>query len=257
MIFNIFIDESGMANPLMHKESPFFTVCGIVVNQEHREKLNTEFSKLKVKHFKKNITLHSEKIRDILNTDIKLDSFSKDLIIVLNKFPFFLLFSVVDNEKALRYSWTNKTSYKKSYRELVGNLIKFLIAKKSLGHIYAEASTVFQDINLYENFFHYLANGIDALSITSQDVKEHLTSVTFVTKANNDAEEQIADLFCCIPRIKMNIDSGEKDIKNLDSLEAVLLSSMKKRIFKCDTSVNMSAGKKRFYKAISSFSMMP
>lgn len=256
MIFNIFIDESGMANPLMYKASPYFTICGIVVNQEHREKLNIEFTKLKVKHFKKNITLHSEEVRDILNTNIKLDNFSNDLKAVLNNFPFFLLFSIIDNEKALRYSWTNKTSYKRSYRELLGNLIKFLIAKKSLGHIYAEASTVFQDINLYENFFHYLANGISTLSITSKDVKEHLTSVTFVTKANNDAEEQIADLFGCIPRIKMDLDSGRKDLKDLDSLEAILLSSMEKRIFKCDPSVKLLE-KKKLYNAISSFLMMP
>jgi hypothetical protein len=257
MIFNIFIDESGMANPLMHKNSPYFTVCGMVINQEHRNKLNQELTKLKIKHFKKDIVIHTEEIRDILKTEKKLEDFSKDLDTILNNTPFFLLYSIVDNEKANRFSWNNKASYKKCYRELVGNLIKFLIAKNSVGHICAEASTVFQDIILYENFFHYLANGIKNLAINPEDVKRHLTSVTFVTKANNDAEEQIADLFGCIPRVKLSIDSEQRTPESLDSLEAILLSSMEKHLFKFNFSLNLSATKKRLYKEIYSFSVMP
>jgi len=257
MIFNIFIDESGMANPLMYKTSPYFTICGIVMNQEHRDKLKREFTKLKIKHFKKDIIIHTKEMRGILNTDKKLEEFSKNLKTILNDTPFFLLYSVVNNEKANRFSWNNKASYKKGYRELIGNLIKFLIAKKSIGHIYAEASSVFQDIILYENLFHYLSNGINTLSINPEDVKKHLTSVTFVTKTNNDAEEQIADLFSCIPRIKLEIDSGKRTPESLDSLEVILLSSMEKHLFKLGTLTNISANKKRLYKEISSFSVIP
>jgi hypothetical protein len=253
--FCIFIDESGMANPRMHNVSPYFSLCGVVINEESRDKLKKAFEKLKITHFKNNLILHSTNIRRMLKTEDKIEAFAKDTEKVLGNFGFFLLYVVVNNEKAKKYSWTNKAVYKKAYREIIGNLIKFLIAKNAIGKIFSEASNVFQDISLYENFFHYIANGIPNLAISPADVKKHLTSISFVTKANNDTEEQIADLLGCMGRIKTEIDNKIKSEKNLDSMEKVLFKITNKYLFVGHDGAK--GNKAKLYKSINSFASLP
>jgi len=253
--FCIFIDESGMANPNTYKASPYFSLCGVVLNEELRDKIKKAFEKLKIKHFKKNLILHSSEIRKLLKTEDKIKNFAVDLNKLLRNFSFFLLYVIVDNEKARRYSWNSKASYKRVYREIVGNLIKFLIAKNATGKIYSEASNVLQDLSLYQSFFHFIANGIPDLSIKTEDIKKHLTSVSFVTKANDDIEEQIADLLAPMGRIKIEIQNNIRNEKDLDSIEKILYGITNKYLFTGDKAKKQE--KIKLYKSINSFALIP
>lgn len=255
--FSIFIDESGSSDLKTHKKSPYFTICGFVINDNQRANFRLEFELLKLKHFKsKTYVLHSPELRrDLKNNPIKIFEFAKDIKILLQKYSFFLLFTVVDKEKALLYSWQEITVHRKSYRAIIGNLVKFLMAKGARGSICAEASSSRQDIQIYQNMFAFLANGIPLLKITPSEVKASLTSLSFVTKIHNDCEQQIADFLSYYGRLKLEIDAKKRDKASLDSLDQAIIEIVEKNLFKGNT-----AKKKRkisLYKSINSFERLP
>lgn len=249
----IFIDESGTSDVKSFKIQPFFTVIGLVIGENSREKMKIDFENLKLKHFgSKNYIIHNTEMRRNLKTDEKVKNFSLDLEIFLNKYNFFILSTNVNKEKAFRFGWSKSTVLNRSYRSLFSNLLKFLIAKNLKGQVVSEASNSEQDIIIYQNVFHYLVNGISNLDISPQESKKHLTSVSFVTKFNNDPEEQIADLYGVCPRIKEEIKN--KNIKNLNPIQKVLLASFEKKLF---VGVAKKKDKKRLYKAINSSVKLP
>lgn len=244
-----------MSNPKMYKVSPYFSLCGIVLNESSRGKIKKSLDSLKLKYFKNNIILHSSELRRLLKTKENIGSFANDLGKILKGHSFFLLFVVVDNKKAKNYSWNSVAVYRKTYREIIGNLIKFLIAKNSTGVVFSEASNVSQDISLYQNFFHYIANGIPTLGIKPSDVKERLTAVNFVTKANNDIEEQLADLFASMGRVMVEIKNGTKKYANLDPIDKLLYDAASTNLFEKNNATKPN--KIKLYKSINSFTTLP
>ncbi len=255
--YTIFIDESGTANIGNPKTSPYFTVCGFVSNQKTSAKLKESLSNLKLKYFNnKSYILHNTEIRrDLKYRKMSISNFAKDLKLLLKQHNFFLLFVIVDKSKALEWSWKTQTVYKKAYKEIIGNLVKFLIAKDVVGSICSEASSIQQDLFIYQAFVHYTANGIDELLIPYKDVKKHLTSLSFVTKLNNDAEEQIADLFGSIGRTYIELQNGKRSIDTLDPIEQVLVASLKKNIF--NGLKAKTERKRQLYGSINSIVVLP
>lgn len=254
--FCIFIDESGWADLKSIKQSPYFTLCGVVVNEQNRQKFAQEWNQLKQTHFgSSDYIMHKVNLRKILTANKNMDAFLKDLELFFLHNHFFLLFVVVEKQKAINFSWQNKTVYERSYRFIIGNLIKFLIAKNSIGKIHAEASNVQQDIFLYSSFFHYIANGIPHLNISPQDVKQHLTSVAFVTKLNNDPEEQLADLFGTLGKIYAEIKNKKNERSKLDKLDKLLYKVMESNLF--GKGVPKLSRKIVLYKDIDSFGILP
>lgn len=251
----IFIDESGMSNPKMYKVSPYFSLCGLVLNEYSRDKIKKDLDLLKIKYFKKNIILHSSELRRMLKTRENIESFANDLGKILKKHSFFLLFVVIENEKAMQYSWNSVAIYRKTYREIIGNLIKFLIAKDSMGTVSSEASNVSQDIALYQSLFHYIANGIPKLGIKPSDVKGHLTAVSFVTKANNDIEEQLADLLAYMGKVSIEIKKGTRKEVDLDPIEKLLYGIINRNLFGKNKATKPA--KIKLYNSINSFSILP
>ncbi len=236
--YYIFIDESGWADVKTYKQSKYYTMCGLIISEGGRKTLKEELDKLKLKYFNnKSFILHSVKLKRILKTEKRIKDFANDLEKLLKKTPFYLLFVVVDKEKASELSWVNST------------------VKGAIGHIHAEASSTEQDIHLYKSFFHYIAHGLDRLSISSDDVKQHLTTVSFVTKINNDPEEQMADLFGICGKINAQLEKGEVKIEEMDPLNVVIYNSMQKRLFNIANAKNPK--KINLYKDINPFVKFP
>lgn len=69
------------------------------------------------------------------------------------------------------------------------------------------------------------------MGITHEDVKLHLTSLNFVTKINNDAGEQLADLFSKSGKHKSLIEKGLLNYKDLKPFDKVLLNILRKKLF--------------------------
>ena len=251
----IFIDESGTSDVKNFKYSPIFTVIGLVIGENCREKFNLSFQKLKEKHFgSKNYIIHSSEITRHLKTDIKIKKFATDLKSFLNKYDFFILYVSTNKEKAFHLGWEKITLLNRTYRILIGNLIKFLIAKNLQGQIISEASNIEQDITIYKNMFHFCTNGFDRLNISPKEIKTHLTSISFVTKLNNDSEEQVADLFGSCPRILNDIKNKKIKESELNEVQKVLMTSLKKKLF---IGKAIKKGKVKLYKEINPRVVLP
>ena len=256
--YHVFIDESGTASPTNYKDSPVFTLSAFVTNERGRERLNDNLGRLKQKYFgRRSYYLHAKDVRWWLQQRNKsLTDFSKELTTVMNSIYFFLLFSCVDKEKAFRKGWGKEAIYKKSYTVLVSNMLKFFVARNIKGNIVAEASNIEQDMYLYNSFFHFIANGIDRLSITPDIAKNHLTSLSFVTKLNNDVEEQMADMYGMYGKIRLQIDKKERDEASLDPLEYAVYKTAGKKLFNGGANCN-DHKRNKLYKEINSFIKLP
>ena len=253
--YSIFIDESGMSNPKTWKESPYFSLIGLMINDSHRDKFKKELNIIKQKYFNdENYVFHGAEIVRDLHLKNQLEHFCSDLKKFLKQNNFFLFFINIDKKKALDKSWESSTILAKSYKLIIDNLIKFLIAKDYKGRINSEASYVEQDIFLYKSFFHYLANGISELSITPDDVKQHLTSISFVTKINNDPEEQIVDLYGVCGKTHAQILDKSVKLDKLNPLIRILYQSMQEKLF---TDISKNPQKSKYYSQIKSFIQIP
>lgn len=251
----IFIDESGTSDVKSYETQPYFTVIGLVVSDSSRLKIKNDFEELKQKHFgSKGYVIHNTEIVRHLKTETRINNFAADLKKFLCSHNFFIISTVIDKQKAFRLGWDKQTILDRSYRILFSNLLKFLIAKDLTGQIISEASNAEQDIFIYKNMFHYLVNGISNLNITPIDAKKHLTSVSFVTKLNNDPEEQMADLYGVCPRLNKEIIQDKNRIKKLNPIQKVLLESFEKKLF---VGAAIKQNKKKLYKAINPLVELP
>lgn len=254
--FSIFIDESGTPDPKTFTNSPYYILNGLVISEEQREKMKSKFEKLKISYFgSKNHVIHAVDIkRELKHKKRSLDSFASGFYKEMSNVPFFLLTVVVDKEKANRQSWLQSTVLQRTSRALFDSLIKFLTAKDANGSIIVEASDPSKDLEYYKSFFHFCSNGIDDISISPTEVKKHITSLAFVTKLNNDPEEQLADLFAYGGRLKMQIDNGGSTTEQLDSIDMAIYNLMEKRLF---AGTAKTRRKTKLYNAINSFLLLP
>ena len=258
--YYIFIDETGSSDPLKYETDPFYTVTAVLMSEKVKDKLSNELSKLKNKYFgSKNYVLHRNKIRSAIkhkNKDLK--SFLKELTPILDM-NFYLFQVLVDQEKASsKKSWDKLHVYKQTYKILLGNIVKFSIARDVRSIICTEASSVSQDINIYESFFHYIANGIEYLGINPQTIKKHLTSLNFVTKINGDAGEQLADLFSKTPIDRYEIENNKKDKSSCNDLDLLLYQKSLIRSNQLTIPSNCNNPlKKSIYPTITTFKIIP
>lgn len=256
--YKIYLDETGMADPKTWDKAPFFTICGFVMHQKNRKDFAEDIENLKLRYFgKKAYILRGADIkRDLKRLKRSQQNFSKDLYSILIRYHFFLLYVVVDKEKAFKKSWDSTHIYKRSYRIILSNLTKFLIAKKYKGEVIAEASKPEQDIHIYKALFHLIANGIQRLTILHNEVKQHLTCLSFVTKLNNDPEEQMADLFGECGKLQMLLDNNLLLESDLDPLDKVLMKIFRQRIFKKHANIKQKR-KLELYNNINPFKIIP
>ena len=227
-----FLDEYGFADPKTFSKDPYFIVTAVLYNSKTKDIIINNLNTLKINYFgKKSYILHrSELYKDLKSNHISYSAFADDLEKTL--YCKFIVFQTIVKKKDVFYlNWTTKTVYKNVYRDLFGNITKYSIAKDVNNIVLAEASSVNQDIEIYKNFFHYIANGISTLNISHTDVKQHLTSLNFVIKINNDAGEQLADLFSKSGKHKYLSDIGVSKSEDLDYLDSLLLNILKKRLF--------------------------
>lgn len=255
--YGIYIDESGTPDPKSYKYSPFFSLSGVMIDDKHHDKLEKSLDKLKEKYFrKKDYILHSADLRfHLKKSRHSLEEFSDDLRKILNDTYFFLLYVVVDNEKAYHMGWDSKKVCNITYKVLISNMLKFLVAKKMKGKIVAEASNVGRDIYLYNAFAHLIRHGVDRVGISHEIAKQHLTSLCYVTKLNNDPEAQLSDLFGVFGRLTIEIKRKIRKIESLNNFEKVISDLGNKRLFVGNSAKDQS--KIKLYREINSFKILP
>lgn len=258
-LYYTFLDEYGDTNLKNIDKVPYYSVTAILTNEKGKEDLETNLSKLKEKYFgSKSYIIHRTKLLSLLKRNKKdIGKFIKDLSGSL-KNHFFVFQVVVDKEKAKKKGWDRNYIYKQAFRVLLGNLVKFSVARDVRNIISSEASSVSQDIHIYENFFHFIANGIPRLGISTSMVKKHQTSLNFVTKVNNDAGEQLADLLSKSAVIKHETEKNSKSLEELNDLDRALFEITEKKLSFIKLSPNVKNPlKKRIYPSINTYKMLP
>lgn len=245
--------------------SPLFVLSGCVIDEraigEFREHLNqVKFATWKEQW--KKVSLRSAEIgrgdgffRKLYDIDPttrervpneKMDLFCRDLRGFFKRKYFSLLCCVVDKQKAvkekvivlpkgkkkMKYIWTQELVYKLTYREVLRNFLYFLVARKSCGKILAEASTDYQDIILYKEFFSLQSGGVLELDVDHTEVKERIPSLSFVTKYNRDPEEEIADMMGYAARLCFEIENGIKSEEDLSNYDRAVHKVFKENLLK-------------------------
>jgi hypothetical protein len=202
----LFIDETGTASP-KDLNSSYYILAGCAIKETERNKLKIWSDRVKYKYWNNtDIVFHSREIGRKENDFIILGKhsiytkFLTDLEDLLSKRDFHMFFVLVDKAQAKKFNWNDIKIYKETSQRIIEQFLLFLMSQKARGKIVVEAATAQKDFYFHRALNAYLAGGISSLAITHKQVKETLTSISFVTKQNYDIEEQVADLFAYAAR---------------------------------------------------------
>lgn len=254
---NLFIDESGTANPKVQKNGCYI-VCGCLVNEENREYLKIKSDQIKFKYWEKtDIVFHSREIWrkeggfSILKDRDEEDKFLKNLFDFLINGGYQILAVIVDNAEAAKHNWDHRKVYKETSNIIVKNFIFSLLATKSKGRLSIESASSEKDFYFHKAASHFLAKGFPEFNVSYEEVQDVFTEVSFVSKKNFDIEEQIADLLAYGVKLKFLGREGKK----LTNYDKRILRILNTKLFTFHPQTGIK--KKKFYSKIESFKILP
>lgn len=254
--FYLYIDETGI--PDLSTQNPYI-LCGCSILREKREPLAIKANQIKFKYWgHENVHFHSVDIARnndefaIFKGQPELkENFINDLLKYLNTAPVFINTIIIDKKIAKKRGWIqrNKIVYETA-ENLIRNFILMIYAQGNIkGRIIIESSA---DKDLYYlkafNYFHSF--GIPEFSVSHADVKDCLTSISFVTKKNDDIETQITDLLSYGAKCKFSSKSYKQD-----SYEYKIKTIFEKKLFYIDP--RTSKKKREILKEVRSYLVLP
>lgn len=258
--YRLFIDESGTANPL-DINSEIYVLSGCMIKKSDSRDLKISADQIKFKYWNStDVVFHSYEIGrkegefGIFKKDENLyKSFLNDLENFLFIPRFKMFFVVVDKSKARKFGWDETKVLKDTTSFLVRNFLLILLTNNCKGEIIIESASAQKDIFLLQSVAYFLGSGIENPKVTYEKVQDTLTSVSFVTKQNNDTEEQIADLFGYAA--KLNYLQQQKMILPNRLYEQMIIKAFKRSLYK----VPMTARPKKdkLFKEVEPFLVLP
>lgn len=259
--FKLFIDETGSSFPSTNVGLPY-VLLGCVIAQEYRMDLKNHADQIKFKYWgRTDIVFHSNEIGKNIgefsifaNNQPLRDEFIKDLLNFLRRSPV-LVNAVIVNKEAISSTWKESTIVSKTAKALFYNFIALLFTKdKANGRVVIESATSSKDKEYLNAFAFFLSPNCPMLDQDFSQVRDVVTSISFVTKQNHDVEEQVADLFSYAARCKyLKENKGASIISG--SYEDKLLSIFETKLFRAPT--NAGPDKMRFYQKINPFAIIP
>jgi len=200
------IDESGKAS--YKHQSKLFILSAVLIAENYQSKLDSQIRKLKKKFLKnENVVFHS---RDMsrkkgpfsIFKDKKIETkFWSELVSILNLPEIAFIFIIANKQKAKKLGWQPKTILEKSFFRLLELFLIQLTKDGSLGRIIAESDT---------NQDKFLINAHVKHQNQNLSYRKNVTSLSLVTKANQDSSIQIADALGTIA----GMQSGQTKPKN-------------------------------------------
>lgn len=260
--FELFVDELGTAN-IKSKNSDIYVLSGCAVDEVQRENLKIKADQIKFKFFgRTDIGFHSRDMGlhggDFVIFRKKLElwkEFLKDLFKFLTDGQYVLFAVVCDKKLAGEKGWNSVKLIKATSRKLIYHYLSWLFGlKRGSGKITIESATAEKDRYYLNEFAYFLSPGCKELSVSFRDVQTVLTSISFVTKHNDDIEEQLADMFAYAMRCAYLRESGQAAFK-VGSYEDRLIKIMKLKLF-----IKPKLAKERkmkFYETIQPFCILP
>jgi hypothetical protein len=259
--YELFIDESGVADPL-DKKSRYYVLCGCAVEKEQRMNLKIRADQIKFKYWgNTNVLFHSRdigmKIGDYAlfkKQKTLYVSFLKDLFDFLHSYPYTIFVTFSDKQEVRAKGWNVVKLIRETAHRLFYHFIVWLLASGGHGKITVESATSEHDRYYLMEFSYFLSPGCREFAPTNNKIKPLLTSIAFVTKQNSDIEEEIADLFAYAAQCKYLRQSGKETFK-IGSYEDRMIRVLDRKLFQKPKFAKET--KMKLYEAIEPFCIVP
>lgn len=260
--YALYIDESGTTN-IDSQFSKTYVLCGCSIADEKKRPLKIYADQIKFKYWgHTDVVFHSREIAknqgafEIFKDKPQLkEEFLKDLFQFLYKAPVILFPTIIDKERAKLQQWDDEKVVTETTRTLFLNFIQLLLSKHgSSGHVVVESSHTEKDKYYLQYFSYFISPHVKELNVDQKTMQKTLTSLSFVTKNNNDIEQQIADLFAYAAICKYAKDYKGKVFED-GSYQAKIISALEQKLF--TKPENASSIKMKYYNKIQSFYVLP
>lgn len=255
----LYVDESGNSYPKNYQQSPYYILVGCIIEEGHQAELKIKADQIKFKYWgNTNLVFHSTEIAretndfKIFKNNLKLkQEFYKDLYELLRSARLQLVICVVDKQKVIAKQWDEKIIVRETADRIVGDFVALLFSRLPCnGKIIFEASNGFKDQIYLAAFNYYLSPNFPRKDPDFINVRQHLTSINFVTKQNHDIETQLADLFAYAARSKYERDEKIKQ-PVAKSYEETMIGILETKLVSMPA--NIGPVKKKYLKKINSF----
>ena len=231
----LYVDETGSPNHGHH--DPNYTLCGIIVRPYQAENIKTHADQIKFKYWNTtDVVFHSHEMGKKINKfDILKDStiekaFFDDLFEFLQKAEFRIIVVSVDKVKAKSLGLTSNQVQDIAADKMIECFTEFLSKGKFIGKIVMESSGG-KDMAFYKRYSSSLSQGLKTLGLTHKNVKDLLTSISFVNKNNHDIETQLADIFA-YPATRLFLHNEAKKSLINNTYEHSICEVLKKKLAK-------------------------
>lgn len=216
MIHRLFLDENGHYDPKHHSDD--YTVTGIICRDYQSQNLKVEADQIKYKYWNDtSVVFHSRDIGkrkgdfSILRDPKMRKDFYRDLYTFLNRANHKVISVSMDKRTAVASGLTGADILRETWKTVFDTFLEFLSVHSLPGQIVIESSGS-QDIELYKLYTGYLIRGYPPQGVTPQNIKSMLTSLSFVSKHNQDTEAQVADLYAYISTQVLRKNEGKTAI---------------------------------------------
>lgn len=261
-VYELFIDELGQAEP-KSPQSNLYVLCGCAIERSLKESVRIGAEHIKFKYWNRtDVGFHSREIGKnkgpfsiFKNQQTKRREFLNDLIGYLKNAPISIFVVVCEHQKARELGWNSSKVVKETGKLLFLHFVSWLLGiSGAQGKIVIESATAEKDRYYLNEFSYFLSPGCKELSVDYKTMKNILTSISFVTKQNQDIEEQIADLFAYAARCK-HLRAGKKHAYKVGSYEDRIIKVLEQKLFRKPEIAKDR--KMKFYKAIDPFCVIP
>jgi hypothetical protein len=262
-VYRLYIDELGMSHPKSHLKSPYYILLGCVIDEQSQKELEDHANHIKFKYWgKTDVIFHSadmamcgKEFAIFADDEAKKKEFYKDLLAMLRTAPVAVTAAVIDKQKAFESFWAEKTVIARSAEIVLFNFLAYIYTKMPCrGQVIIEASSFDRDTQYLAAFNHLLSPSFNQEQPLFNDVREHLTSINFVTKQNHDIESQVADLLAygirCHQAVQAKTATYEKS-----AYEYKIMQIAESKLMKMAD--NMGQDKKQYYSLIEPVKVVP
>jgi hypothetical protein len=254
----LFIDEMGV--PTL---DPLYIATGASIKESSKNAIKVFADHIKFKYWgKTDIVFHSREIGLNLNNfsvfksnPILRKEFIEDLKTLLKKAPIMILCCVIENSVARNRGWIQKNKFVTETAKVIFNNFAIITYCKSntRGKISIELDEDKEE-SYFKSFKTLLGSGVSSTSIESSDIRDIITSISFVTKKNYDIETQLIDLFTYAVKCKYLKELKKKEYPK-DSYESNIINILNGKLYKVPH--NASLWKKRMLRKINPFVILP
>ncbi len=260
--FDLFVDESGVANPV-DKKTELYVLCGCAVEKDQRIAIKTRADQIKYKYWgRTNVLFHSRDIglrigdyEEFKTHKTTYIEFLHDLFTFLNEFLYTIFVVVVDKQIARTKGWNGPKIVQETAHRLFYHYIAWLLGRGGdHGKITVESATSERDQYYLREFSYFLSPGATEFAIDYKKVQAMITSISFVTKNNSDIEEELADIFAFAARCKY-LRQSTKETYKVGTYEDRIIRVLDRKLFQKPKFAKET--KMKLYETIDPFCVVP